>query len=62
MLQQSKRSLPPLNLEKVIPPVNEDEQPDLVQQYLQENNGNTADCILKIYLHYIPNVFKHTVN
>ncbi|XP_018314729.1 DNA topoisomerase 2-binding protein 1-B isoform X3 [Mycetomoellerius zeteki] len=42
MLQQSKRSLPPLNLEKVIPPVNEDEQPDLVQQYLQENNDRSS--------------------
>ncbi|TGZ37603.1 DNA topoisomerase 2-binding protein 1 [Temnothorax longispinosus] len=41
MLQQPKKPPVPLfNLEKVIAPVNEDEQPDLVQQYLQENN----DC------------------
>ncbi|XP_018339764.1 PREDICTED: DNA topoisomerase 2-binding protein 1-A isoform X3 [Trachymyrmex septentrionalis] len=42
MLQQSKRSLPPLNLEKVLPPVNENEQPDLVQQYLQENDDSSV--------------------
>jgi len=61
MLQQSKRSLPPLNLEKVLPLVNEDEQPDLVQQYLQENDGNRADYILK-YFHCILNIFKHILN
>ncbi|KYM95649.1 DNA topoisomerase 2-binding protein 1-A [Cyphomyrmex costatus] len=42
MLQQPKRSLLPLNLEKVIPPVNEEEQPNLVQQYLQENNDRSS--------------------
>ncbi|KAG5323618.1 TOPB1 protein, partial [Pseudoatta argentina] len=42
MLQQSKRSLPLLNLEKVLPPMNEDEQPDLVQQYLQENDDSSV--------------------
>lgn len=46
MLQQPKRPpVPSFNLEKVIAPVNEDEQPDLVQQYLQESNGNSADCV-----------------
>lgn len=39
MLQQPKKSPVPLfNLEKIISPVNEDEQSNLVQQYLQENN------------------------
>ncbi|KAL0125656.1 hypothetical protein PUN28_004619 [Cardiocondyla obscurior] len=42
MLQQPKRPpVPTFNLEKVTTPVNKDDQPDLVQQYLQENNGST---------------------
>lgn len=50
MLQQPKRPpVPPFNLEKVIAPVNEDEQPDLVQQYLQESNDNSADCVYNIF-------------
>lgn len=40
MLQQPKRPpVPPFNLEKVAS-VNKNEQPDLVQQYLQKTNGN----------------------
>lgn len=58
MLQEPKRPPVPLfNLEKVITSVNEDEQPDLVQQYLQENNGNSTDCLLTIYSRRVTSVF-----
>jgi len=59
MLQQPKKpSVPPFNLEKVTASVNEDEQSDLVQQYLQETDkGNSMDCFLTIYLHCITSVF-----
>jgi len=59
MLQQPKKPPVPLfNLEKVTAPVNEDEQSDLVQQYLQEmDNGNIMDCFLTIYLHCIASIF-----
>lgn len=57
MLQPKRPPVPLFDLEKVTAPVNEDEQPDLVQQYLQENNGNSTDCLLTIYSRRIASIF-----
>ncbi|KAL6258449.1 hypothetical protein P5V15_010405 [Pogonomyrmex californicus] len=43
MLQQPKRPpVPPFNLNKEIAPVNEDQQSDLIQQYLQETSDHRS--------------------
>lgn len=47
MLQQPKRPpVPPFNLEKEIAPASEEQQSNLVQQYLQENISNNIKNIL----------------